>query len=145
MRDGLTEKGPSSRGNSTGSPFLGQFRARLVVLSGGRRGEEISLTGPCITLGRGPGVDHAFEDAQMSRQHIALDLEPAGYRVRDLGSTNGLSINGNTTQSGLLSHGDRLQIGELTLQYVVEERAGSGSAQRSSESQDSQPQGSAPR
>ena len=122
MRDGLTEKAPSSAESSSGSPFFGQYRAILMVLSGPRSGEEFELTRHCVTLGRGPGVDLAFDDTHMSRQHVALDLEPEGYRVRDLGSTNGITVNGHRTQSGTLSSGDRLEIGASTFQYVVLKR-----------------------
>ena len=125
MRDGLTEKAPSSIRSSSGSPFFGLYRAVLKVLSGPRAGEEIDLTQHCVTIGRGPGVDLAFDDTQMSRQHVALDLEPEGYRVRDLGSTNGIAVNGHRTQSGTLSNGDRLEIGGCTFEYVLHKRPGS--------------------
>lgn len=120
MRDGLTEKAPASVQSSSGSPFFGHYRATLRILSGPRAGETIELTTHCVTLGRGPGVDLAFDDSQMSRQHAALDLEPEGYRIRDLGSTNGVEVNGHRTQSGTLSHGDQVKVGASSFEYSVE-------------------------
>jgi len=102
--------------------FLAAYRARVVVVAGSSIGQEFSLDRPVITLGRGPGVDFAFDDPSMSRQHAAIEFGNDGFRVRDLGSTNGLTLNGEVAQVGEIGHGDRFEIGGLEFQVVVEER-----------------------
>jgi pSer/pThr/pTyr-binding forkhead associated (FHA) protein len=42
--------------------------------------------------------------------------------VEDLKSTNGTLLNQKTISREVLHHGDRLQIGETTLQFIVDER-----------------------
>ena len=67
-------------------------------------------------------MDAAFEDDLMSRQHAAIEFAARGFRVRDLGSTNGVLLNGLLVQCGDIKHGDRLEIGNQTLTLVIEER-----------------------
>jgi pSer/pThr/pTyr-binding forkhead associated (FHA) protein len=103
--------------------FFARFRASIVVVEGGAEGTEYTLQADRVTLGRGPGVDLAFDDSCMSRQHVALELTQDGFRLRDLGSTNGVVLNEAPVEVASLKHGDRFKLGEHTFQYVVEERA----------------------
>jgi len=97
-------------------------RASLVIVQGRNEGSEAELAGERVVVGRGPGVDVALEDPAMSRQHAAFERTAAGHRVCDLGSTNGVCVNGAPVQVADLKHGDRVQLGEHVLQYLVEER-----------------------
>jgi pSer/pThr/pTyr-binding forkhead associated (FHA) protein len=74
------------------------------------------------TVGRGPGVDLAFDNASMSRQHAVIEFAEHGFRVSDLGSTNGLKVNGTQVESADLEHGDRFMLGDQTFQILIEER-----------------------
>ncbi|MFQ5514786.1 MAG: FHA domain-containing protein [Myxococcota bacterium] len=102
--------------------FLRRFQASLVVLSGPAAGSEHPLDRHSVSIGRGPGVDLAFEDPAMSREHALLELVEDAFRIRDLGSTNGVQINGEAVQVADLKHGDRIQLGEHHFQYVLEEQ-----------------------
>ena len=118
MRDGQTVK--TTRRGSHDAAFLDKNRAVLVTLSGATAGNEYSLDRAPMTLGRGPGVDLSFDDTAMSKRHAAFELGADGFRVRDLGSTNGILVNGGASQAADLKHGDRLTIGQHVFQYVVE-------------------------
>ncbi|HXV78154.1 MAG TPA: FHA domain-containing protein [Candidatus Polarisedimenticolaceae bacterium] len=120
MQDGLTRK-LKTRPARTDDSVLGRS-FKVVVLSGPRAGAAYELDRRRVTLGRGPGVDLAFDDAALSRQHAAFDFEDGGYRIRDLGSTNGLRVNGNRVQLCDLDNGDHIEMGTLVFQLVVEER-----------------------
>ena len=122
MRDGQTRRLKSVDGDGGIEQFLEQYRARIVVIEGSEAGSELELDRPTVLIGRGPGVDLAFEDPAMSRQHAAIEFARQGFRIRDLGSTNGLLLNGRSVQVGELDHGDRVEIGGRTLQIVIEER-----------------------
>jgi pSer/pThr/pTyr-binding forkhead associated (FHA) protein len=98
-------------------------RASLVIVHGRNEGSEFELDRERLVLGRGPGVDVALDDPAMSRQHAAFECTAEGHRVRDLGSTNGVRVNGAPVQVADLKHGDRVELGEHVLQYLVEERA----------------------
>lgn len=97
-------------------------RASLVIIEGGAEGSEFELDRERCVVGRGPGVDLALEDVAMSRQHAAFERTATGHRVCDLGSTNGVSVNGAPVAVADLKHGDRVQLGEHVLQYLVETR-----------------------
>jgi pSer/pThr/pTyr-binding forkhead associated (FHA) protein len=120
MQDGHTRK--LERSVLKQSMFLARHRASLVVLKGPAAGTEYVLEQPSYVLGRGPSVDIVFPDDAMSKQHAALELGAEGYRLRDMGSTNGLRVNGSQTAAADLKHGDKLELGEHTLQYLVERR-----------------------
>lgn len=125
MKDGLTRKLPASRGSRGAlEKFLREFDVRLVVISGAAAGSQHALKGQRLIIGRGPGVDAAFDDRSLSRQHAAIEFSDGGLRVRDLGSTNGVRLNGQQVQSAVIAHGDQLEAGTLTFQLVVEQRAG---------------------
>ena len=104
------------------SAFLARVRVTIVQVSGGAAGSEHELMSARLTLGRGPEVDLDFDDSAMSREHAALELADEGYRLLDLGSTNGVLVNGAPATAADLKHGDRFQLGDHVFQYVLEER-----------------------
>lgn len=79
---------------------------------------SFTLDKPTITIGRAADNDiivaapvpHADT---VSQHHARLRRDQDGYVVRDLGSKNGLTVNGRQTLENLLQDGDRLQFGEV--------------------------------
>lgn len=126
MRDGATRQIASAGSGNGAEEFFRRFRAAIVILSGGASGSEYALDQSQVSMGRGPGVDLAFDDAAMSREHAMVEFYGEGFRIRDLGSTNGVSVNGSAVQVCKLKHGDRFDLGEHRFQYVIEEREGGG-------------------
>jgi len=120
MGDTHTRKLEASPGEHRFSDFLKSHRAAIVVLSGHSAGSEFGLDHPKLAMGRGPGVDLAFEDTSMSREHAVIEFADGSFRVRDLGSTNGMELNGETIKAGSLEHGDRIRIGEHVFQFILE-------------------------
>jgi predicted component of type VI protein secretion system len=122
VQDGSTrviaQPGDGSRDRS----YLARHRVLLVALSRDLAGSEFPLDQERVLLGRGPGVDLAFNDVTMSRQHAVLELSAEGFRVRDLGSTNGVLVNGTRVPAADLKHADVLGIGEHEFQVVIEAR-----------------------
>jgi pSer/pThr/pTyr-binding forkhead associated (FHA) protein len=124
MKDGFTKRldRPAKSSGATGQ-LLREFEVRLVAIAGPASGTSYAVNRERTVLGRGPGVDHAFDDRAMSRQHAVLEAPGATLTVRDLGSTNGISVNGTTVKSAELHHGDRLQLGTWAFQVLVEARS----------------------
>lgn len=122
MRDGLTRERETTVPTGGEQLFLESHHAKLVLVSSADAGAVFPIDRERVLLGRGPGVDFAFDDPEMSRQHARIDCAEDGARIRDLGSTNGLLVNGNAVQAVELKNGDRVQLGGLTFQFVVEER-----------------------
>ena len=102
--------------------FHARCRSSLVMVTGGAAGNEYPIERPRVSLGRGPGVDLEFNDGAMSREHCVIEFAGEGFRVRDLGSTNGTRVNSGSVQSADLKNGDRLELGEHVFQLVLEER-----------------------
>ena len=122
MRDGFTRKLEVGERNRGFADFLAAFSPMLVVLSGELAGAEHAIDRPDLSVGRGPGVDLCFEDAAMSREHAAFEFAGGGIRIRDLGSTNGVRVNGAAVPAADLKNGDRIQLGEHHFQFVLEKR-----------------------
>jgi hypothetical protein len=100
-----------------GTPVAGP---RLVVLTGPAAGSRHPL-GAEQTLGRGRGAAIRIPDPQASRVHARVRLEAAGATIEDLGSKNGVRVNGVRIDGGPcpLGPADELGIGETAL--AVEE------------------------
>jgi pSer/pThr/pTyr-binding forkhead associated (FHA) protein len=118
MKDGHTIKLP--RGESLGRVFLASHKASLVIVEGGAAGAEYEIHENGVTVGRGPGVDIAVQDDAMSKTHAAFEPAEHGVRVRDMGSTNGIAVNGSRVDAADLKHGDRIEIGSHVFQFVLE-------------------------
>lgn len=124
MRDGYTrESRESASGRTSFADFIETWNPSLVVLSGGLQGTDYPIERASTVLGRGPDVDLAFDDETLSRQHASIEFADGGLRLRDLGSLNGVCINGGVVKSGELKHGDRFQLGDLTFQLILEKRS----------------------
>lgn len=101
-------------------PFL-RLRYRLD-------GEDraVELAGAEVTLGRGLDNRVVLPDPSVSRSHAAIRPEGGVWVVRDLGSTNGITVNGEPVPSAPLSPGDVLRVGAVEMQ--VESAAGAAVA-----------------
>jgi len=90
--------------------------AHLIVLSGPAAGARHPLLAD-QTLGRGRAATITIPDAHASRVHARIRVGPAGATVEDLGSKNGVRVNGVRIDRGLcpLRPGDELGVGETAL------------------------------
>ncbi len=120
MRDGRTAKQAVREPHADLEAFLERFDATLVVERGTIAGDEHLLDREKLVLGRGPGVELRFEDSEMSAQHAAIEFTGAGFRLADLGSTNGTRVNGAAIQTRDLEAGDRLEIGQHVFRLRLE-------------------------
>ncbi|TQV67982.1 FHA domain-containing protein [Exilibacterium tricleocarpae] len=85
-------------------------------------GNAISLyeLGKTITLGRAKTCHIQLDDGTVSSAHAEIRPAGAGYEVADLGSTNGLRVNGEKVNHALLQAGDRLTIGTHEFEYLLQ-------------------------
>lgn len=124
MRDGFTRKLEARDvGDPSFDQWLAGWRATLVVLSGDAAGSEYEIGAPSVTLGRGAEATWSFADDSMSKEHAALEFSGEGIRLRDLGSMNGMRVNGSEVKAADLKNGDRFQLGEYSFQFVLEQRS----------------------
>lgn len=81
---------------------------QLVALGGG---PSIALDKPILLFGRDLECDVRFDSRKISRKHCCVAQVGNRLAVRDLGSTNGVRINGVRVVEGFLRAGDELAVG----------------------------------
>jgi FhaA, N-terminal domain/FHA domain len=89
----------------------------LLVLGGKRM-----VVGPAgATLGRSRKCDIVVDDPNVSREHAEVRPRGGSWVLRDLGSTNGSSINGRRTDGAeVLKPGDEIELGTSTMTFELE-------------------------
>jgi len=122
MRDGRTRKLEVAEHRESFEAFLASKRAVVVVLSGDAAGTEHEVRQPNLSLGRSEPSDWIFDDDTLSKEHAALEFVDGTMRLRDLGSMNGILVNGSESKSAELKNGDRFQLGQHKFQFVLEDR-----------------------
>ncbi|HEY7876117.1 MAG TPA: DUF3662 and FHA domain-containing protein [Actinomycetota bacterium] len=94
--------------------------ASLVVLDAqGKPAERISITRAPVVIGRLSTNDVVLSDSNVSRRHAELQRTAEGWRLVDLGSTNGTLVNGKVAKEHTLSDGDRLAFGSSELVFEL--------------------------
>jgi hypothetical protein len=78
------------------------------------------ITGDPFVIGRSRECDLVLDDPNVSRQHAELRREDDGWAVHDLGSTNGIKLNGRRSRGGRLSPGDEITLGISRLTFEQE-------------------------
>jgi FhaA, N-terminal domain/FHA domain len=73
-----------------------------------------------IVIGRSRDCDIQLNDANVSRRHAELRQEGASYWVVDLGSTNGLEVNGKRVKRAKLRDGDTITLGSTEITFERE-------------------------
>lgn len=94
-----------------------EFFGELVPVGGG---DPIPLRRGILTMGRRESCDICLRFPNISGLHCELAYKDAGYwQLRDLGSTNGLKVNGQRVLNRPLRPGDELAIAKrrYTIQY----------------------------
>jgi pSer/pThr/pTyr-binding forkhead associated (FHA) protein len=110
--------------------------AQLVALNDG---PSILLDKPILLLGRHPECDIQIDSRKISRRHCCIAQVSDYLVVRDLGSTNGIRINGVRVQEGRLTGGDELTIGSHRYQVTWDSVPGSPNPGRPRVREDAQP------
>lgn len=91
----------------------------LFVINGPLAGERIAIQNPpwSMTLGRGQSADLVVPDKDVSRAHAELVHDLRGVAVRDLGSKNGIQINGTEHREARLCHGQEFRLGSTSFKF----------------------------
>lgn len=77
-----------------------------------------------LTIGREESNDIRLDGLQISKHHAKLTRSGSEFFVEDLGSTNGIFINGSRTNRGVVDPTDRIQIGTFVLRVEASGRVG---------------------
>ncbi len=91
-------------------------RTRLVLEVNGMRHP---LAPPGFTIGRGTEADVRVNDPGISRKHAEVQVAANGeeliMQIVDLGSTNGITVNGHKVRRAAIEDGTRIEIGRTRM------------------------------
>jgi hypothetical protein len=80
------------------------------------------LDGPTAVLGRSREADCVLDDQNISRRHAELRRNKGGdWTITDLGSTNGVKVNGRRVETARLSPGDEVMLGTTAFTFDIEQ------------------------
>ena len=124
---------PPTQTSAPVADSMAAFKAKFIVIRGGRKGQEFPLEDGNNLIGRWdpetgsfPEVDLDADDpeAKISRKHALTRIENGKITVEDIGSLNGTYVNrGQRMQPGTpaeIKNGDEVIIGKTFLKLVVE-------------------------
>ena len=82
-------------------------------------GTRHPLQPPGLVIGRGSDADLRINDPGISRMHAQIRVNAGGQGVQidivDLGSTNGIMVNGQKVRQAVLHEGSRIEIGSTRM------------------------------
>ena len=115
----MTDAGAVAKVSDVAEPMNSSPRlveAALVLQSG----ERITLDTDSLKIGRQASCRIVFNDSNVSREHAQLRRSADGWKLLDLGSTNGTKINGvKITEEQLLVNGDELGFGTSSAKFEI--------------------------
>ena len=92
-------------------------RRQALLVGSGRRNV---LSGSRVVIGRSREADIVLQDPNISRRHAELRRDEEGWQIVDLGSTNGIKVNGRRVDRQPLSPGDEITIGVTDLSFELD-------------------------
>jgi pSer/pThr/pTyr-binding forkhead associated (FHA) protein len=92
---------------------------RLCVIEGAMAGTEFRIPGVSVVVGRSPDCAISIADPSLSRRHFEVVLEDDVWRIKDLQSRNGISVNGEAVRQAVVRAGDEIRAGDMIFRLEV--------------------------
>ncbi|MFC7305891.1 FhaA domain-containing protein [Streptomyces monticola] len=108
-------RGPApsaARGQGPAGPMPGAQTRRWIEINGTRH----QISRPTMVLGRSTDADVRIDDPGVSRRHCEIRTGTPST-IQDLGSTNGIVVDGQHTTRATLRDGSRIVVGSTTIIY----------------------------
>jgi EAL domain-containing protein (putative c-di-GMP-specific phosphodiesterase class I) len=83
----------------------------------GRGSERIAVSKLPYTIGRQESTELCINSTRISREHARIVRHGKGYKIRDLGSTNGTYVNGERIDETALADGDLISIADIEFTF----------------------------
>ena len=96
------------------------MQARLVIYRNDKQELCVPIAESGASIGRDAGSAVQLSSPEVSKRHAFLQQTPQGWCIRDLGSRNGLLVNGSRVQEAILRNGDKLAIGPYALVFDLD-------------------------
>jgi hypothetical protein len=91
----------------------------VEFINGPLGGQRMTLEMDLVTIGSVPGNSIVLMDPAVSKKHAGIRRAPEGYELADLGSTNGVYVNGQRTAKRVLVPGDVIRVGQSEMVFRV--------------------------
>lgn len=91
---------------------------QIVVYRDGKREFCVPIPESGASIGRDAGNAVQLPLPEISKKHAFLKRTPKGWHIKDLGSRNGLYVNGIKAPEAVLQEGSKLRIGPYTLLVI---------------------------
>ena len=96
----------------------------MLILDGPEGMHRFALVGDEIVIGRSTQCDISIGHRSISRRHFRILRKGEGFEVENLGSQNGIKLNGKrVNQLAAFSQGDKLKVCDFTFELGVFEEA----------------------
>ena len=96
---------------------LKSAKARLLIQKGMNKGKQYPLVGKVVSLGSGPENNIRLLDGAVSGKHAGVSIDDNKFEIVDLGSKNGVLVNGKRTPRRFLRNGDVITLGMTELKF----------------------------
>ncbi|WP_336321193.1 DUF3662 and FHA domain-containing protein [Streptomyces lavendofoliae] len=103
---------PAGRPPGPAAPVPGAQVRRWIEINGTRH----QISRPTLVLGRSTEADVRIDDPGVSRRHCEIRTGTPST-IQDLGSTNGIVVDGQHTTRATLRDGSRIVVGSTTIVY----------------------------
>ncbi len=102
------------------------WQVTLLILTGSRAGESVTVPSSGASLGRSKLSDIPIDDGLLSRIHCRISPTEEGVTLRDLESSNGTLLNGVAVEGGpkALQDGDVITVGNTALRVSLTQTQG---------------------
>jgi pSer/pThr/pTyr-binding forkhead associated (FHA) protein/outer membrane protein assembly factor BamD (BamD/ComL family) len=106
---------------ASGETFISTtpVKALLTVKAGKLKKQTFTLSEDVTVLGRSIDADITLPDPRASRRHVQIVYSDGQYIVEDLGSANGIKVNGKKLTKHLLNPQDKISIGHTVLEFML--------------------------
>ena len=100
-------------------------KARMNVQKGAQKGKVYPLVGKIVSIGSGPETNIRLMDGAISGKHAGVAIDGDKFEIVDLGSKNGVLVNGKKTARRFLRNGDVVTLGMTELKFESTVASGS--------------------
>ena len=99
---------------------------KLILMKGVAATRQFSLLAKQTTIGRASTNDVVLDSMQVSRHHALVTVDGPSVTLSDLGSRNGVFVNGVKVRSQVLVGGDEVSIGTFKIRFLSGDHDPSG-------------------
>lgn len=117
-------KGAVRKEGGAAAPPASPTSVRLDVIAGaGLARPSYAISSRGLTMGRSETRDVVVPDPAASRHHCSVVPRENSWVLRDMGSANGVYVNGVRVRESLLADGDRIRIGNTEFRFTLGDAA----------------------